>query len=167
VQLTQGGSQQTAARRLGLPPGRYPAAAGFHVQRWARDGANPARLHAALHTLAAELDATPASDLIDYGRRRDALTAWSLPADDWHELATDLSGRQHARARVSTSWGERKRRVASVLVWARVTQGEYLFAPLVLQDSQASGRSELAQGGCIKRPAGAAPAILTTTTPLS
>jgi hypothetical protein len=145
VQLTQGGSQQTAARRLGLPPGIHPAAAGFAVKRWARDGANSASLHAALRALAAELDATPAGDLIDYDRRRAALHAWSFPADDWHELVDDLRRRQSARTQLSTAWGDRKRRVASVLVWARVTQGEHRFAPMVLQDRQASGRSELAQ----------------------
>jgi len=144
VQLTQGGSQQAAARHLGLPPGIYPAAASSPVQRWASDKANSARLHAALAALAAELDAAPAGDLVDYGRRRAALHAWSLPTHDWHELAADLRRRQDIRARVSTSWGERKRLVASVLVWARVTQGEHLFAPLVLQDKQPSGRSQLA-----------------------
>ncbi|SRR6266498_2115435 len=145
VQLTQGGSQHTAARQLGLPPGRDIAAAGYRVQRWARDEANSARLHAALEALAAELDATPASDLIDYGRRRDALRAWSFPADDWHQLASDLRRQQGPRVRAVTDWGDHKRRVASVLVWARVTQGEPLFAPLVLHDRLASGRNELAR----------------------
>jgi TniQ len=144
VQLTQGGSQPAAARRLGLPPGRHTAATGTRVHRWTRDEANSTRLHAALHALAAELDATPAIDLIDYDRRRDALRAWSFPADDWHELATDLRRRQGASARASTGWGERKRQVASVLVWARVTQGDHLFAPLARQAGQASGRNELA-----------------------
>jgi hypothetical protein len=125
--------------------GFHPAAAAAGVQRWAKDKANSARLHAALRALAAELDATPAGDLIDYDRRRDALHAWSFPADEWHDLVVDLRRRQDARAQLNTSWGDRKRQVASVLVWARVTQGEHRFAPLVLQDRQVSGRSELAQ----------------------
>jgi len=145
VQLTQGGSQQAAARRLGLPPGRCPAAAASDVQRWARDEANSARLHAALHALAAELDATPAGDLVDYDRRRGALHAWSFPAQDWHELAASLRRRRDAGGRASADWGDRKRQAASVLVWARVTQGEHRFAPLVLHDQQAPGRSNLAQ----------------------
>jgi hypothetical protein len=62
------------------------------------------RLRAALEALAAELDATPASDLIDYGRRRDALRAWSFPAGDWHQLATDLRRQQSPRVR-ATDWG--------------------------------------------------------------
>jgi hypothetical protein len=145
VQLTQGGSQQAAARRLGLPPGRCPAAAASGVQRWARDEANSARLHAALHALAAELDATPAGDLVDYDRRRGALHAWSFPAQDWHELVASLHQRQDAREQASIEWSERERRAASVLVWARVTQGEHRFAPLILHDQQAPGRSNLAQ----------------------
>jgi hypothetical protein len=145
VQLAQGGSQQAAARQLGLPPGRYAAAAGYRVQRWARDQANAAKLHVALHTLAAELDATPASDLIDYGRRRAALQAWSIPRDDWHELATELRGRQSPTAQLLTDWGDHKRLTASVLVWTRVTQGEHVFAPLVLHEQQRSRRNQIAR----------------------
>jgi hypothetical protein len=42
--------------------------------------------------------------------------------------------------------GRHKRQVASVLVWARVTQSEPRLAPLILADTQAPGhRSELAE----------------------
>jgi hypothetical protein len=139
VQMTQGGSPQTAARRLGLPPGRHRAVTDYRIQRWALDEANSARLHAALEALACELDAT--GDLIDYDRRRDALEAWSIPVDDWHELAADL--RQRQGRIVNADWGDPKRRAASALVWARVTQGEHRFAPLFLQEKQTSGRGEL------------------------
>jgi hypothetical protein len=126
--MTTGRSRQAAARLLGLPPGRC-ATSSYRVQRWARDTSNSPRLHAALDVLAAELDA--ASDLIDYRQRRHALTAWSIPADDWHQLLADIQQRQRGRPSARTDWSDRKRLVASVLVWARVTQGEYRLAPLL------------------------------------
>jgi TniQ len=144
VQLTQGGSQDTASQQLGLPARRDIAAAGYGVQRWARDQENAARLRAALEALAAELDAIPAGGLIDYGRRRDALRAWSIPRDDWRELATELRRRQKTAAQLLTDWGESKRLAASVLVWTRVTHGEHFFAPLVLEEQHRSGRRRLA-----------------------
>lgn len=144
VQLTQGGSQEAASQQLGLPARRDIAAAGYGVQRWARDQENAARLRAALEALAAELDAIPVGGLIDYGRRRDALRAWSIPRDDWRELATELRRRQKTAAQLLTDWGESKRLAASVLVWTRVTHGEHFFAPLVLEEQHRSGRRQLA-----------------------
>jgi TniQ len=144
VQLTQGGLHETASQQLGLPARREFAATGYVVQRWARDQQNAARLRAALEALAAELDAIPAGGLIDYRRRRDALRAWSIPRDDWRELATELRRRQKTTAQLLTDWGESKRLAASVLVWTRVTHGEHFFAPLVLEEQRRSGRRQLA-----------------------
>jgi hypothetical protein len=144
VQLTQGGSQDAASQQLGLPARRDIAAAGYGVQRWARDQGNAARLRAALEALAAELDAIPAGGLIDYGRRRDALRTWSIPRNDWRELATELRRRQNTAVQLLTDWGESKRLAASVLVWTRVTHGEHFFAPLVLEEQRRSGRRQLA-----------------------
>jgi hypothetical protein len=144
VQLTQGGLHETASQQLGLPARRVIAAARYRVQRWARDQQNAARLRAALEALAAELDAIPAGGLTDYGHRRDALRAWSIPRDDWQELATALRRRQKTTAQLLTDWGESKRLAASVLVWTRVTHGEHFFAPLVLEEQRRSGRRQLA-----------------------
>src|SRR6266704_912843 len=142
VQMTAGRSRQAAARQLGLPPARCRATS-YRIQRWARDTSNSTRLHAALDALAGELDT--ASDLIDYRQRRDTLTAWSIPTDDWHELIADVKQRQRRHASAQTDWGERKRRVASVLVWARVTDGEYRLAPLLADQWPPSRRRELAR----------------------
>jgi hypothetical protein len=142
VQMTAGRSRQAAARLLRLPPGPC-AATCYRVQRWARDTSNSTGLHAALEALAAELNT--ASNLIDYRQRRDALTAWSMPAEDWHKLATDVKQRQRGRARARTDWSDLKRLVASVLVWARITQSERRFAPL-LADQWPRRRRELAHG---------------------
>jgi hypothetical protein len=144
VQMTEGGSQQTAARRLGLPGGVHSAAASLQVQQWIRDEENSTRLRAALEALASELDA--AGDLIDYGRRRDVLRAWSIPVDDWRQLTMDLRQRHGRPLRFNTDRGGRTREVASVLVWAHITQGEHRFAPLVIAAQLALGRrNELSQ----------------------
>jgi len=143
VQMAAGRSRQTAARLLGLPPGRCNATT-YRVQRWARDTSNSPRLHAALDALAVELDA--ASNLIDYRQRRHVLAAWSIPADDWHQLITDVKQRQRGRHSAQTDWSDHKRLVASVLVWARVTQGERRFAPLLADQWPPHRRRELARG---------------------
>jgi len=114
------------------------------MSRWGKSGTNAARWHACLEALACELDA--ATDLINYRRRRDAVRTWSIPPDDWQELATGFRHRQTWHGRANTRWGDHKRQVASVLVWARVTQSEPRLAPLILADKQAPGhRSQLAE----------------------
>lgn len=40
-------------------------------------------------------------------------------------------------------YDDRKRRIASVMVWAQITQGEHLFAPLVIAEKQQHGTSDL------------------------
>ncbi len=143
MQMAAGRSRPAAARQLGLPPGRA-SATSYRVQRWARDSANSTRLRAALEALAGELDAT--SDLIDYRQRRHALTAWSIPTDNWHQLIADVKQRQRGRASTRTDWSDRKRLAASVLVWARITQGEYRLAPLLADAWPPRRRRELARG---------------------
>src|SRR6266704_2130315 len=141
VQLAEGGSLDTAARLVGLPAGRV-LSAGLRVLHWAHDADRPsdnlAALDAALEALAHELDTT--AWLTNYDTRRRALATWTIPPHDWREMTAQLSQRQSALARVQTDWGDRKRRAASVLVWTRITQGEHLFAPIVLADRQAAGR---------------------------
>lgn len=137
VQMAQGGSRQAAAEQLGLSLG-MAISAGFLVQRWAKGHALQDRLHAGLEALALELDT--ASVLVDYSRRRDALKTWSIPETDWQELADEVGRDQTPAGRAHTDWGARKRLVASVLVWTRVTQGEHLIAPLVVADNHAPGR---------------------------
>ncbi len=135
IQMTAGGSQDAAAALVGIPPGRHQNAS-LIVNRWAREATNARRFDAALEALARELD--NAGNLVDYRRRREALRTWSIPQADWQELAAELSRRESPRDRARIDWGDHKRRIASVLVWMRVTQGEHLFAPLVITASHAS-----------------------------
>lgn len=141
LQMTAGGSQNAAGAHLGLPQHSITSTRS-QVLQWGKNGTNAARWHA-LEALACELDA--ATDLIDYRRRRDALAAWSMPPDDWQELAAGFRHRQTWHGRANTRWGDHKRQVASVLVWARVTQSEPRLAPLISTDKQAPDhRSQLA-----------------------
>jgi hypothetical protein len=130
--MTAGGSRDTAAALLGIPSGRHQPAS-FTVTRWTQEASNARRFNIALEALARELDV--AGNLVDYGHRREVLRAWSIPQADWQELATELSRRESPRDRARIDWGDHKRRIASVLVWMQVTQGEHLFAPLVMNTS--------------------------------
>jgi hypothetical protein len=132
VQMTAGGSQDTAAALLGVPPGRHQRAS-LIVKRWTEEATNARRFSAAMEALARELD--DAGNLVDYRHRRETLQGWSIPQADWRKLVAELSRRESPRDRARIEWGDNKRRVASVLVWMRVTQGEHLFAPLVLAAS--------------------------------
>jgi cytochrome c551/c552 len=90
-----------------------------------------------MEALARELD--DAGNLVDYRHRRETLQSWSIPQADWQKLVAELSRRESPRDRARIEWGDNKRRIASVLVWMRVTQGEHLFAPLVLAASLTPG----------------------------
>lgn len=132
VQMTAGGSRDTAAALLGVPPGRHQRAS-LIVKRWTEEATNARRFSAAMEALARELD--DAGNLVDYRHRRETLQSWSIPQADWRKLVAELSRRESPRDRARIEWGDNKRRIASVLIWMRVTQGEHLFAPLVLAAS--------------------------------
>ncbi|MFF8173595.1 hypothetical protein [Streptomyces chartreusis] len=70
--------------------------------------------------------------LPDYQRRRDSLRDWVLPQNDWGEMTAQLPrtiGKQPVL-------DDRKRQVASIFIWTRVTGGEHLFAPRPLEHDQ-------------------------------
>ncbi len=135
VQIVAGGSMGEAAQFLGIPTtgiqqGRVYSGAG-HVHAWARARVDPQQFDAALHALADELDAT--ADLVDYRQRRDALRTWSLDPDTWQQLTSRLPP---TPGPIRPDLGDRKRQVASMVVWARITHGEHLFAPRPIEDEQ-------------------------------
>jgi len=137
VQMTAGGSLSAAAEYLGLSP------SSNNIRPRSTSKTSSANWRPALEALADDLDA--ATRLVDYAQRRDTLSNWLFPLDDWLELATDFRRRQTWQGRASTRWGERKRKVASVLVWARITQSEHRLAPLIVAERASSPRSELAK----------------------
>jgi hypothetical protein len=70
---------------------------------------------------------------IDYGRRRHAFKNWVISPSPWSQLISGLPASCDPR----TDWGDRKRMLASVWVWVRITGGEHLFAPAVMTDPAA------------------------------
>jgi hypothetical protein len=104
----------------------------------------------ALENVARELGAHPRTD---YQALRRALTGWSMSQADWQAIVARLTS-EPALGKPAI-YDDRKRRIASVLVWTDITQGEHIFAPLVLEEKQ-HGRSDL----CL-----AATAILHRTAP--
>jgi hypothetical protein len=119
-QIAAGGSVANAAQFLGIPA----ASAQQSVRRqraWATNSPDIRQFETALHKLADELDSAP--HLIDYKRRREALSRWRIDPDTWNLLAT----RHGVTAAFATKGesGDRQRQVA----WARITQGEHQLAP--------------------------------------
>ncbi|MEU3567060.1 TniQ family protein [Kitasatospora sp. NPDC036755] len=127
AEMTLGGTRDDGARLLAIPPGH--AVSGFKQLRARTPDAHWGQFLAAVEAIAGELDRHDRR--IDYARRRAALSAWAIPEEDWDVLAAGLPT---ARA---------MRLPASVLVWARVTEGEYLFSPLV----RAGGTGPQLDGG--------------------
>ncbi|MEV6247949.1 TniQ family protein [Streptomyces sp. NPDC051742] len=73
------------------------------------------------------------TDRVHYGRRRELLSSWQIPADDWTELCRGLP--RFRQGATSPS-----RDTATVLIWTHVTQGDHLHSPL-LGTLRESGRS--------------------------
>lgn len=145
IRLAGGASRSEAAEMLAIPTtAAVSASVRVHRCLRAQDAvAGLDRLASAIQNLAWELDEA-ANQLIDYQARRRALANWSFAADEWRDLIAELEQNNRPNARTNTEWGDRKMAAASVLVWMRVTQGEHLFAPLVLAEKRTHHRhSEL------------------------
>jgi hypothetical protein len=135
-QIAAGGSIKDAARLIGFPDSRegleraQSSAKALHS--WARTRDDPEEFDAALHALADELDTVP--NLVDYQRRREALCNWCIDPDTWQWLTEQLPPTwPHGR---QPELGDRKRQTASIIAWARITQGEHVFAPHPIRDRQ-------------------------------
>jgi hypothetical protein len=136
VQMVAGGSLGEAATFLGIATtltawqGRIYSGAG-HVHSGARQQPDPLGFEAALSALACELG-DPATPLVNYQRRRQALQAWCIDEDAW----TELAGRLPPVPGPQPELGDRKRQIASVYVWVQVTSGEQYFAPRPIEAVQ-------------------------------
>lgn len=137
VQVIGDGSLAQAAEFLGISTGYGPwrrssgrvySPSGL-ADFPARQLPDPPSFEAGLKALTRELD-DPGTPLVDYQRRRKALEAWSIGEDIWPALAA----RRSLMARPES--GDRKRHVASVYVWTRVTSGEPAFAPRPIEAAQ-------------------------------
>jgi hypothetical protein len=105
------------------------------ANRWFSTPGNLEAFEHATEAMAQDLDAatTAPSRGVDYAKRRTELAQWRLPYADWCDLIQDLRYTQYGRR---TRWTEEKRMVPSTLIWARVTQGEPLYSPTVLDHKQ-------------------------------
>jgi hypothetical protein len=136
IQMVAGGSLGEAAAFLGIATtltawqGRIYSGAG-HVHSGARQQPDPLGFETALTALARELSA-PATPLVNYQHRRQALENWCIDEDTWADLTTRLPSVPGPRPEL----GDRKRQIASVYVWVQITSGEHYFAPRPIEATQ-------------------------------
>jgi hypothetical protein len=88
IRICAGGAVRAAGPRIGLPRN-----AGRHaidiVNAWTQEAPRPrAAFDAAMAALVDQLNT--ATNPTDYGKRRAAVRAWQLTAEDWQHLIADL-----------------------------------------------------------------------------
>jgi hypothetical protein len=136
-----GGSPRRAAVMLGLPWSAGRHAVTTLAAQLRNRPTQQAAFDTALDALANQLNT--AANRVDYGKRRDALAAWSLNPDQWWEMIHDRIGKPvNGKASQHIDWSDRKRLLASIWIWTHVTEGEMDFAPLLRPD-----HTEPKQGG--------------------
>lgn len=137
ISTTQACSLPAASRLLELPPG-WGEGATKTVRRWAHRHHLSEAIRRAVNQVIDRLDADPAR--IDYQRRRDVLRKWSIPPTHWATMNAELTAQLTPRARGLFPCDECERRIASILVWSILTQGDPRTAPLL----HATGRADRA-----------------------
>jgi TniQ len=129
VQISAGGSLAEAAAFLGIDH-RYlkasPGSAAF--------ADDPAEFRLAVHALARQLSATP--ELINYKHRRDALRHWCIGPAAWQGIISQLPP---TKGPFQPELSDCKRQFASEAIWARITQGEHLLAPRIIENHMSAG----------------------------
>ncbi|MFC9629059.1 TniQ family protein [Streptomyces mirabilis] len=141
-QSASGGSIQKASDRMSLflsSPAIKDRLADSpkRVHRWARNRPDPLEFESAIQDLATELDAR--SDLINYEQRRKALMEWCIGPQPWEMICARIvvpGGGFTPGGGFPTDLSDRKRNIASVILWTLVTQGEHVFAPTPICDQQ-------------------------------
>ena len=96
--------------------------------------AGPAEFRLAVHALARQLSTTP--DLINYKRRRDALQDWCIDPATWQDIISQLPP---TKGPFQPELSDCKRQFATEAVWARITQGEHLLAPRIIENQLSAG----------------------------
>jgi hypothetical protein len=134
AQICVGGSAAKAAEYLGIPPSA--AANALTVIKQQLRGRSRTTFNDAVDSLTNHLNNT--ANPTDYGKRRDALKAWSISPQEWDQLIAGLPKETHRKYgrwidSPSTDWGDSKR-LASIWVWVRITHGEHIFAPPIRPD---------------------------------
>ncbi len=129
VQMSAGGSLAEAAAFLGIGRRYIAASPGstFTAACLASD-AGPAEFRLAVHALARQLSTTP--DLINYKRRRDALQDLCIDPATWQDIISQLPP---TKGPFQPELSDCKRQFATEAVWARITQGEHVMAPQLIE----------------------------------
>jgi TniQ protein len=129
VQMSAGGSLAQAATFLGIDHRYLKASPGS-----AALADHPAEFRLAVHALARQLSATPG--LINYKHRRDALQHWCIDPATWQDIISQLPP---TKGPFQPELSDCKRQFASEAVWARITQGEHLMAPRIIESHLSAG----------------------------
>ena len=87
-----------------------------------------------MHALARQLSTTPG--LINYKHRRDALQDWCIDPAAWQDIIGQLPP---TKGPFQPELSNCKRQFASEAVWARITQGEHLLAPRIIENQLSAG----------------------------
>ncbi|QJS12041.1 TniQ family protein [Streptomyces argyrophyllae] len=141
-QTASGGSIQKAADRLSMFLSNPAVTARLaespkRVHRWARKRPDPLEFETAIRDLAAELDSR--DDLIDYEQRRKKLKAWCIGPEPWKVIASRIAvpaGGYAPGGGFAIDLSDRKRNIASVILWSLMTQGEHVLAPTPICNQQ-------------------------------
>ncbi|MFD4018492.1 TniQ family protein [Streptomyces sindenensis] len=123
VQMAAGGSQQLSAHRLGVT-WQSAMASLYKARRDAADAGVTNAVTVGLQRLASHLDAAP--ELVDYHHRRQALSTWTLPPDDWERMSADLAPGTSRRFDAAVRHG-----TATALIWMSITQGHHRRSPVM------------------------------------
>jgi hypothetical protein len=102
-------------------------------------------LDTAVAKVAQELDADALP--VDFAARRRTLSTWQMPVEDLASLTVDL-------VRLANAGSPLTQAAVTALVWARVTQGDYLHSPAVqaLRKAQESTKPLVAAVGQLQTP---------------
>lgn len=129
VQISAGGSLSEAAAFLGIDHRYLKASPGS-----AALADQPAEFRLAVHALARQLSTTPG--LINYKHRRDTLQNWCIDPATWQDIISQLPP---TKGPFQPELSNCKRQFASEAVWARITQGEHLMAPRIIENHLSAG----------------------------
>jgi hypothetical protein len=129
VQMSAGGSLAEAAAFLGIDHRYLKASPGSAALADA-----PAEFRLAVHALARQLSTTPG--LTNYKHRRDALHDWYIDPAAWQDIISQLPP---TKGPFQPELSDCKRQFASEAVWARITQGEHLLAPRIIENCLSAG----------------------------
>ncbi|MET8953432.1 hypothetical protein ACWEO4_06810 [Streptomyces sp. NPDC004393] len=88
------------------------------------------------------------TDRVHYGRRRELLSSWQVPAGDWVELCRDLEQFDQGATSPTSD-------TATVLIWTHVTHGDHLHSPVLgaLRESGCSTQRLVASINQLRTPA--------------